>query len=255
MKQASLDSQGATRPPQRAKHLVWVFLAALTVCIVALLSYNDVSTKVTPDDAIYAERILRETGHAELVGQARPASFDGQVETILAVQDAVLSIAPDNQGIPFGRPRELRDLYQERSGLCFDRSRAIEKILTSLGFEVRHAAVYSTRDISRLRAFLTPRTQSHALTEVKTDRGWLVIDSNRRWIGLTRDGTPVDLDALRETKAKQAWDSRLKEPMSTILSGPFSYLFGLYSRHGRFYPPYTPIPDADWRQVLYNITG
>src|SRR5680860_1366733 len=159
------------------------------------------------------------------------------------------------RAFPFDRPRELRDLYQARSGLCFDRSRAIEKILSSLGFEVRHAAVYSTKDASRLRAFLTPRTPSHALTEVKTARGWLVIDSNRRWIGLTRDGTPVDLDALRETKAQQAWDSRLKEPMSTILSGPFSYLFGLYSRHGRFYAPYTPIPDADWRQVLYNVTG
>lgn len=255
MKKASLDSQGATRPAKRAGYVVWIFLAALIVCVVALLSYNDVSTEVTHDDAVYAERILRETGHAELVGQARPASFDGQVETILAVQEAVLSIAPDNQGIPFDGPRELRDLYQARSGLCFDRSRAIEKILSSLGFEVRHAAVYSTRDASRLRAFLTPRTQSHAVTEVKTDRGWLVIDSNRRWIGLTRDGTPVDLDALRKTKAQQAWDSRLREPMSPILSGPFSYLFGLYSRHGRFYPPYTPIPDADWGQVLYNITG
>lgn len=256
MKKAPAEPQGAPRRPQSTRRVGWwVALAALIIGGVALLSYNDVSTDVTPEDAVYAARMLRETGHADLVGQVRPADFDDQVATILAVQGAVLSIAPDNQGIPFDRPRELRDLYQARSGLCFDRSRAIEKILSSLGFEVRHAAVYSTKDASRLRAFLTPRTPSHALTEVKTARGWLVIDSNRRWIGLTRDGTPVDLDALRETKAQQAWDSRLREPMSPILSGPFSYLFGLYSRHGRFYAPYTPIPDADWRQVLYNVTG
>lgn len=247
-------SQATPRKRHAAKRVVWIVLAALIVCVAALLSYNDVSTQVTPEDAVYAERILRETGYADLVGRTHAANFNEQIETILAVQDAVLSIAPDNKGIPFGRPRELRDLYQARSGLCFDRSRAIEKILSSLGFEVRHAAVYSTKDTgSRLHSFLTPRTQSHAVTEVNTDRGWLVVDSNRRWISLRRDGTPVDLGALRKTKANQTWDPRLKEPMSSILSGPFSYLYGLYSRHGRFYPPYMPIPDADWGQIHHNI--
>jgi arylamine N-acetyltransferase len=75
---------------------------------------------------------------------------------------------------------ELGDLYEAKRGLCYDRSRAIEKVLSHLGFEVRHAAVYSTKKTGRLAAFLTPKTQSHAVTEVKTEHGWLVIDSNRR---------------------------------------------------------------------------
>lgn len=233
---------------------MWIIVAAL-VGGVALLSYNDVSTDVTSDDAIYAERILRETEHGNLIAQKTPQSFAGQIETIFAVQDAVLSIADENRGIPFDRPRELSDLYQARAGLCFDRSRAIEKILSSLGFSVRHAFVASTRGTgSPLRSFLTPKTQSHAVTEVKTDRGWLVIDSNRRWIGLTEGSKPVDLAALRETKAQQDWDPRVKDPMSPILSEPFTYLFGLYSRHGRFYPPYMPVPDVDWGQIRYNLT-
>ena len=43
--------------------------------------------------------------------------------------------------------------------------------------------------------------------------------------------------------------------MSPILGRPFTYLFGLYSRHGRFYPPYTPVPDLDWGQLGYNFGG
>jgi hypothetical protein len=246
----------------RLSQAVWLFLVLILLGLVALLVTNDVSTALTEDDKAYAERALRETGHGDLVGRKPATDFDDQIHAILAVQDAVLTIAPENVGIPLGEPREPRDLYEAKRGLCFDRSRAIEKILSHLGFEVRHAAVYSTKETgSRLKAFVTPRTPSHAVTEVKTARGWLVIDSNRRWVGLTSGGAPVDLGKLQDIKLQdveskqQTWDPQLKEAMSPILAGPFTYLYGLYSRHGRFYPPYTPIPDADWGQIGYNITG
>jgi len=248
-----------SQPTRRAQSLrvAWLVVAVLAAGIVAALAYNDVSSAVTPDDKVYAERFLRETGHGDLIAQTPPADFGDQVRTVLGVQDAVLSIAPKNVGIPFNQPRELSDLYRTRSGLCYDRSRAIEKILTDLGFEIRHAAVYSTKNTgSWLKSLLTPKTPSHAVSEVKTERGWMVIDSNNRWIGLTRDGKPVDLAELRDGNISQmTWDPRLKEHMSPIFEAPFSYLFGLYSRHGRFYPPYTPVPDADWSQIPYNITG
>lgn len=241
--------------PRRTAWLIFAVLA-LAIAVVAILAYHDVSTEVTPDDAVYAERILRETGHGGLVGQTPPTDFDDQMDTIVAVQDAVLSIAPGNDGIPFDQPRELADLYKARSGLCFDRSRAIEKILKYLGFEVRHAAVYSTKDTgSALKSLLTPQNPSHAVSEVKTERGWLVIDSNQRWLGLTSDGEPVDLRKLQTSAYdNETWDPRLKAPLSTILAEPFTYVLGLYSRHGRYYPPYTPIPDADWNQIPYNVT-
>lgn len=241
----------------RGWHAVWLFLALLILGLVATLITHDVSTEVTPDDAAYAERFLRETGHGDLIGQTPPADFDDQVNTILAVQDAVLSIASENEGIPFDKTRELRDLYEARAGLCFDRSRAIEKILTHMGFEARHAAVYSTEETgSALASLLTPKTPSHAVTEVKTQRGWLVVDSNRRWIGLTRGGAALDLAKLQAVEAgNQAWDPRVQEPMNRILRGPFTYVLGLYSRHGRFYPPYTPVPDVDWSQIPDNVGG
>lgn len=236
---------------------VLVFLVLLGLGLIAVLVTNNVSTALTQSDRDTAERILRETGHGDLVGKAPPATFDEQVDTILAVQDAVLSTAPENSGIPFDRPRELADLYAARAGLCFDRSRAIEKILTQLGFEVRHAAVYSTKETgNRIVSLLTPKTPSHAVTEVKTARGWLVIDPNRRWIGLTSGGEPVDLETLQHMDVRaQSWDPRVTKIVDRILRGPFTFVIGLYSRHGRFYPPYQPVPDIDWRQIPQNFGG
>jgi hypothetical protein len=247
---------GQTERTRRWRRL-GVFLLLLILGLVAVFITHDVSTALTKSDQDYAERILRETGHDGLVGSVHPAAFDEQVDTILAVQDAVLSIAPEGKGIPFDQPRELSDLYKARAGLCFDRSRAMEKILSHLGFEVRHAAVYSTKDTgSRLKSLLTLKTPSHAVTEVKTERGWLVMDSNRRWIALTQEGKPVDLKTLQEIDVgAQAWDPKVAKPAGRIFRAPFTYVLGLYSRHGRFYPPYSPVPDVDWGQLHYNVGG
>jgi hypothetical protein len=248
-----------TERAERAR--IWriasVFLVIVLLGLAAVLTTNNVSTTLTQSDRDTAERMLRETGHGEFVGKTPPANFEDQVNTILAVQDAVLSTAPENEGIPFDHPREPADLYAARSGLCFDRSRAIEKTLKHVGFEVRHAAVYSTKDTgSRIVSLLTPGTPSHALTEVKTARGWLVVDPNRRWIGLTSENDPVDLETLQGMDVDaQHWDPRVTERTNRIFRDPFTYVIGLYSRHGRFYPPYTPVPDIEWGQILENFGG
>ena len=53
--------------------------------------------------------------------------------------------------------------------------------------------MYSTVEAgSALGALATPDTLSHALTEVKTRRGWMIVDSRTRWAGLTADGRPMD---------------------------------------------------------------
>ena len=130
---------GQTERTRRWRRL-GVFLLLLILGLVAVFITHDVSTALTKSDQDYAERILREAGHDGLVGSVHPAAFDEQVDTILAVQDAVLSIAPEGKGIPFDQPRELSDLYKARAGLCFDRSRAMEKILTSSSRRGRPAA-------------------------------------------------------------------------------------------------------------------
>jgi len=110
---------------------------------------------------------------------------------------------------------------------------------------------------SALMSLLTPGTSSHAVSEVRTRRGWLTIDSNSRWIALTEDDVPLstgDLAAMTVAGEEPIWTSHNQSPMDPIFSQSFTHLVGLYSRHGRFYPPYTPMPDVNFGQLLHNLS-
>jgi hypothetical protein len=217
------------------------------------LATHNVPTSLTNEDRLYLIRIFEETGHPTLGEKSsKPRSFEQEVALVLAVQDAALRIAPENKPIAFDRAREPRDLYEMRQGLCYDRSRLIEKALRFLGFRTRHASIYSTAGTdSSLRSLTTPQVASHALSEVLTAHGWMLVDSNSRWIGLTSDQEPISLRHLyRDKKLRSTiWHNEARIPK--ILASDFTYVIGLYSRHGRFYPPYTPlIPDISWFEVL-----
>lgn len=219
---------------------------------VGAIAYNNVSTELTETDRHYAELILRESGYGGKYGEnSQIENFDDQIRAIVAVQDAVLKAAPTEKGIPLGQQRELADLHQLKHGLCYDRSRAIEKILSWLGFEIRHVAVYSTVNRSLLVALLAVQNPSHAVTEVRTQKGWMLVDSNARWIGLDTQRNPVSLSRVRETTA---WAPESSARINSIFKAPFVGIRGLYSRHGRFYPPFNPIPDFNVGQLLSNMT-
>jgi hypothetical protein len=217
------------------------------------LALHNVPTSLTNEDRFYLIRIFEDTGHPTLSEKSsEPRSFEQEVALVLAVQDAALRIAPEDKPIAFDRAREPRDLYELRQGLCYDRSRFIEKALRFVGLRTRHASIYSTAGTgSSLRSLATPRVPSHALSEVLTTRGWMLVDSNSRWIGLTSDQKPLGLHHLhRDQKlCGAAWHNGAHIP--TILASDFTYVIGLYSRHGRFYAPFTPlIPDISWFEVL-----
>lgn len=205
---------------------------------------NDVSATPAPRDTAAARSMLQVARIDK-----RPADFRIEIAEISAIQRRILTAAPVNKGIPHGQGRELTDVLRLGYGLCFDRSRAIETVLRTAGYDVRHASIYSTAEAgSALSALATPRVPSHAVSEVKTSRGWMIVDSNRDWLGLTTSGKPLDLEQLRET------DRRLVIGRPTkIFNGPFTYVYGLYSRHGGFYPPYNPVPDVNWSELAQNI--
>lgn len=220
---------------------------------VALLWAHDVSTAVTPEDERYAAMILTQAGYdpAQLRSHG-VADFEAQIRTVVAVQDAVLAAAPVNRGIALGDEREPKDLFEEKAGLCYDRSRVIEKILSWLGFEARHVAVYSTAEETAVEALLTPQVPSHAVTEVRTEKGWMLIDSNARWIGLDASRDAVSLDDI-QSDGLRSWAPESRAPIDTIFTRPFIRVRGLYSRHGRFYPPFTPFPDYNLRELVSNV--
>jgi hypothetical protein len=80
---------------------------------------------------------------------------------------------------------------------------------------------------------------------LKNALGW----THGRW---TADGRPLDLGAVRKNADRQ-WSGAVKAPLPEIYGAPFTWVYGLYSRHGRFYPPYNPIPDLNGAELAQNL--
>ncbi len=226
----------------------------LLVLLGLALWWLDLSQEVTPDDRAAIAEMLSRAGYPELAGFPRPVGFEAEVETVRAVQDAVLAAAPIDQGIPAGMEREPATLLRLGLGLCYDRSRTIEKSLRLFGLEIRHASLYGTAEQGALGALVTPGADSHALSEVRTARGWMTVDSNARWIGLTADGEPLALPEIDPARAAEVAPRFAQDPPTRLIVEPKVTLYGLYSRHGQFYPPFVPFPDLDLGQfVRYGI--
>jgi hypothetical protein len=228
---------------------------AIPAALAGLLAVHNVAVLPTEEDIAYGDRILAAAGYE---GPKRDlgdiATFEGQIRAIRAVQDAVIRMAERDEEIPFDQEREPKNIVELRKGLCYDRARSIEKILAYIGLEVRHVSVYEARGAGPVSPVLTPGTRSHALSEVRTTKGWIAVDPNVRWIGLTADGTPRSVPGLRSTSSGSVvWDESNSGQPHPIFLEPFVFVRGLYSRHGRFFPPFTPIPDVNWRQLLQNF--
>ena len=106
---------------------------------------------------------------------------------------------------------------------------------------------------SSTKAIITPGVSSHAVTEVLTSKGWLIVDSNTQWVSTDSEGHPISIEKIRyavEYSVPIRWGT---EPPSTIYIKPFTFLYGLYSRHGYFYPPYNVILDVNYGEFLQNV--
>lgn len=217
-----------------------------------VLYNNNVDNTLTQEDAFYISKIL---GQNEVPVLPNDPNYEQEINFIKKAQQAVLKVAPQNKGLPEGTPREPKQLYSYHYGLCYDRSRAIEKILRVNGFTTRHISVYSLRtNTNPMKAFFSVGNESHAISEVKTSKGWMFIDSNDRFLGLDKNNTPISIDALQEEGFQNInWAPFNNMNYQVIYKDEFTYLYGLYSRHGQFYEPYTFIPDLNWDEFLQNF--
>lgn len=181
-------------------------------------------------------------------------TYEDEVDFIRKVQHAVLRVAPIDDGLPFDQRRGLKQLYEAGKGLCYDRSRVIEKILRDFGFKARHMSLYPTGETgSAWKSLLTAGIDSHAVTEVMTSKGWLVVDSNDPWMSLDGKGYPVSIEKMRLQAEGQDEEPATLSPPNKIYTQPFVYIYGLYSRHGHFYPPYDFIPDINYSELMMNV--
>jgi hypothetical protein len=229
----------------------YALLSTAVICTLAAftLHHNAVNNLLSEEDKKFIPLYLSGIGSLP----KNPTYID-ELNLIRSVQRSVLNISPGIVGLPLGQERELKELYEAKSGECYDRSRSIEKILRFLGFKTRHIALYDiTQTGSKIKALTTPGTFSHAVTEVLTKHGWLVVDSNTPWVSADQNQQPVSIKYMQssiEDSTSIAWGI---EPTASIYAGPFIFIYGLYSRHGKFYPPYNFIPDIQYGEFIQNI--
>lgn len=227
-------------------------LVVLLVFLFGYLWMTQVDNEVSRTDQKAIDQAL---GFFLEAPEADDMTFEEELEFIRQVQDSVLGEVPVNSGIPHGMPREPDDLLTRGKGLCFDRSRFIEKALRHHGFETRHIAIYSTAETgSAIESLLTPQISSHAVSEVLTSQGWLVVDSNERWLSLDTGYRPVSIDELSELGGSGMAQRLMSQPDTSIYAGGFTFVYGLYSRHGMFYPPYDRVPDINIPEFAQNVT-
>lgn len=196
--------------------------------------YTNVPTGYDAEDKAVFENTL------EIKSLQHPRTFAQEINVIKELQRRTFAISPVGSGIPDYEVREPADFIGKREGLCFDRSRTTDKALGYLGLPSRHVyLLFRLGDKGFWPSLVQYRHPSHAVTEVKTSKGWMFVDSNTQWIALTRDGQVVSADDVWKRAAEF-------DTIPSYLTHPWWAIRGLYSRKGQLYPPYILFPDLNW---------
>ncbi|MFP4686485.1 MAG: transglutaminase domain-containing protein [bacterium] len=241
----------------RKEKFIYVVLVILTFSLFfgIYLAFTGVDNRVTEEDIRYIKKIL-DTEKIEKFDGSQ--SFQQELEFISSVQKKILKKIPHAGGLARNQTREPKDIYHQQRGSCFDRSRLLEKIFRARGLQTIHLAVYYTDRRSAPLALITPGSPSHAVSEVLTKKGWIIVDSNHRWLSVTNQGKTISTSRLQDLHESGAinditWHhNHAPDTGSGLLQKPFVAVRGLYSRHGQFYPPYDRIPDINWREIFCN---
>ena len=247
-----------------------IALILLGISTLLLFAFNGYPT-VTKEDRTYIEQFLTEWNIAANKDSIH-ASFENEVAFVSRVQD---SIVKNFKGAfnPNEKVGQVSFYFQNRAGVCYDKALLMEKIFLEYGFQIRHMYIYFREDnlaIERTDFFKKGLT-SHAMLEVKTRKGWMVVATNGNWMGINNSGNPITIFEARE-QIKNGSLSIQKNNYYGIyffesFKSPsnFRVIYGVYSRHGQFLRS-NPIeiglnaigfkvklPDYNLRMLLYNF--
>ncbi len=211
---------------------------------------------VTENDRIFINAFMKEWGLPQDPAMVHQ-SFENELAFIRTMHNQVID------GIVHSYVKSLDSFgsvelyYRKRQGFCYDRTVLIEKILDHYDFKYRHVyAYYSSRsDKTSFADLFRKGTYSHALTEVKTKRGWMLIDGNEKWLGIDQAGNLLTMKEVGElNRQHQKTPMKLEGPQTLLINvHSFQYLYGVYSRHGNCFAPRIGVPDVNFRQLLYNL--
>ena len=226
---------------------------------------------VSKEDRQYISLFLKEWNISSSPADVHK-DFESEYSFISRVQDSVVGkichayVSTEDVG-------SVKKYYELRHGFCYDRAVMLEKFFLYYGFAIRHIYVYYRSDdaVPDRSDFFKKGLRSHALVEVKTKRGWMVVGTNSNWLGVQKDGQVL---SIFDVRAKLSEDnlSLLKKSDRGVhffeglkSRSRFKILYGVYSRHGDFFRSglvesafnyagiHCRIPDYNLRMLLYNF--
>jgi hypothetical protein len=217
-------------------------LAALMLALLGFLATGAVQEAPTPEDR---EALLRFgiIGGPDL-GVAPLLDADDQRRLLTRIVQRVHASVDRLDPLPNDHAREPIDVLNAGTGVCMDRARVIEKAARLAGFEARRVfLVYG--GWSKL---LLPGGPTHTLVEVRVRQGWVFLGTLTPVTGFSGDGRVWAVKDLRADVIKGGRTLR-QNAWAEVIATDFLPVYGLYSRHGGHYPPYTPVPDYSLRQM------
>ncbi len=220
-------------------------MAISIIIIIACFKLTNVPSELSGAEISFFEQKI---GHLKNDSE----DYESELQVISKINIHILQLYPIGEGIPLSTSREPLDLDTHGTGLCYDRSRTLYKAYRWAGFEARQTFLMYPYDksgnkINSILAFIAKETTSHAVVEVLTKNGWLVVDTNTPWISISVDGAPISASEITAQKG------RLKNTPWNY-DRDFVSIYGLLSRNGLMYPPYTFLPDLNWREfIIYNF--
>lgn len=251
------------------KRLLKFVLIGLIAVVLFAFAFNGYPT-VTDEDRTYINRFLQEwmiPANKDSIHN----SFESELAFISRVQDSVLNDIK-HKLIQYDQVGKLDVYYTLRKGSCYDRAIFLEKIFSEYGFPIRHLYLFFNGDSTSIKPldFFKKGLTSHAMMEVKTVNGWMVVGTNGNWLGLSEKNEPLTIGQVRADLKNGNFKYQKKTTIGITffetLKMPhnFKILYGVYSRHGEFL--HSPIenacnrigipsfiPDYNLRMLLYNF--
>lgn len=222
-----------------------IFLVCF-ILVAIIVYYHNVSKSITRNDVTALKEIF---GDSILLKDIN--TFDEQIVFITNAQRILHAKYTVYKPIPFNEYREPQNLIKIKHGVCHDYSRTLEKLFMYKGFKTRHVAVYSHLKTNKYLCLFVSKTPSHSLTEVKTKKGWMIVDSNMKFIALDINSNPISYKTIN---AQTNFRVKISDELSLFYTQPHIYIYGLYSRHGKFYSPFNFIPDYNFCELFYNFS-
>lgn len=243
-------------------------LFILSALLFVLFLYGNKSVFNSQVDIQYIQKFVKDWQLNPNV-QSVHQNFETEINFIHALQESVV-LNVKSEEIALSCFGDVPYYYKNLKGLCYDRAVLMEKILSYYGFSFRHIYAYFGKNgemPSKLSIF-KKGLASHALFEVKTKKGWMVMGTNADWIGITNKNEVLTIKELREKAKLGTLDLKYKEhtidPFWKVSGANFRFIYGLYSRHGNFFsnsnmksssilPNIPLLPDYNSRMLFYNF--